>query len=117
MPVSPSDEPTEEEGLSRDGETAEGHEEVEMEKVESEEDDEVNAGRTSKGQKPPKEPTKAEREEHERTHSPYRSWCKHCVKSRARNSPHRNCTPEEPLEELKVPRVHLGYFFMSREDE
>ena len=30
---------------------------------------------------------------------------------------HRNHTPEEPLEELKVPRVHLDYFFMSREDE
>ena len=25
--------------------------------------------------------------------------------------------PDEPLEELKVPRVHMDYFFMSREDE
>ena len=26
-------------------------------------------------------------------------------------------TPEEPLEEVQVPRVHLDYFFMSREDQ
>ena len=25
--------------------------------------------------------------------------------------------PEEPLEEVKVPRAHFDYFFMSREDE
>ena len=117
MPVSPSDEPTQEEGLSRDGETAEEQGAMEMEEVGSEEEDEVQEGRASKGQRPPREPTKAEREEHDRTHCPYRSWCKPCVKSRARNSPHRNCTPDEPLEELKVPRGHLDYFFMSREDE
>ena len=98
MPVSPSDESSIVEGLSRDGETAEEAEEAEMDEAGSERGDEVQEGRMSKGQKPPKEPTKAEREEHERTHCPYRSWCKHCVKSRARNSPHRNCTPEEPLE-------------------
>ena len=97
MLVNPSDEPSIVEGLSRDGETAEGPEEAEMDEADSEREEEVQMGRTSKGQKPPKEPTKAEREGHERTHCPYRSWCKHCVKSRARNSPHRNCTPEEPL--------------------
>ena len=104
MPISPNEEPTAEEGLNQDGETAE-----EMEEVGSKSDEEEEEGRTSKGQKPPKEPTRVEREEHERTHCPYRNWCKHCVKSRARNSPHRNSTPEEPLEELKVPRVHLDY--------
>ena len=90
MPVSPSDEPTQEEGLSRDGETAEGQETAEMEEVGSEEEDEAQEGRASKGQKLAREPTKVEREEHERTHCPYRSWCKHCAKPRARNSPHRN---------------------------
>ena len=25
--------------------------------------------------------------------------------------------PEDPLDEVKVPRVHMDYFFMSREDE
>ena len=116
-PVSPKEDPINEEGLSQNGETDEGQEEVEMEEESSQESDEVQEGRASKGQRPPREPTKAEREEHERTHCPYRNWCKHCVKSRARNSPHRNCVQPDPLEERKVPRVHMDYFFMSREDE
>ena len=41
MPVSPSDEPTQEEGLSRDGETAEGQEGIEMKEVGSDEEDEA----------------------------------------------------------------------------
>ena len=74
-------------------------------------------GRNSVGRKSPKEPTKVEKEEHERTHCPYRSWCEHCVRTRARNGRHRRQVPEEPLEEVKAPRVHFDYFFMSREDE
>ena len=34
-------------------------------------------------------PTLAEREEHERTHIPYRSWCRHCFAARASNPAHR----------------------------
>ena len=34
-------------------------------------------------------PTVAEREEHERTLIPYRSWCRHCVAARASNLAHR----------------------------
>ena len=113
--------------MSQDGETGSEQEqenmEEESEKEADEEDgkedeeEECDEGRTSVGRKSPKEPTKAEKEEHGRTHCPYRSWCPHCVKSRARNAPHRKCVPEEPLEEVKVPRIHLDYFFMSREDE
>lgn len=74
-------------------------------------------GRKSVGRKSPKEPTKVEKEEHERTHCPYRSWCEHCVRARARNGHRRSRVPEEPLEEVKAPRVRFDYFFMSREDE
>ena len=35
----------------------------------------------------------------------------------ARSGHHRSCVPVESLEEAKVPRVHLNYFFMSRGDE
>ena len=69
------------------------------------------------GRKSPKEPTNVKKEEHERTHCPYRSWCEHCVRARARNGHHRSSTPVEPLEEVKVPRVHMDYFLMCREDE
>ena len=34
-------------------------------------------------------PKLAEREEHERTHILYRSWCRHCVAGRASNPAHR----------------------------
>ena len=33
-------------------------------------------------------PTWQERKEHEMTHMPYRSWCRHCVKGRAREVAH-----------------------------
>ena len=41
------------------------------------------------GQKKMMTPTLAEREEHERRHIPYRSWCTHCVAARASNPAHR----------------------------
>ena len=28
----------------------------------------------------PREPTKEEKEKHEKTHMPFRSWCRHCVR-------------------------------------
>ena len=53
------------------------------------EEDEVEEARVAKGKRSPKDPTKKEREEHELTHMPFRSWCEDCVKSRARNAHHR----------------------------
>ena len=49
----------------------------------------VEEARVAVGRKFPKMPTKAEMEEHARTHLPYRSWGRRCAGSRARNSPHR----------------------------
>ena len=80
-------------------------------------DDGVKEARVAKGKKSPKEPTRQEREEHELTHMPFRSWCEDCVKSRAINAHHRTKSAKDPLEEVKVARVHMDYFFMSREDE
>ena len=36
-----------------------------------------------------REPSKAERAEHERTHLPYRTWCKHCVAGRGVATRHK----------------------------
>ena len=77
----------------------------------------VEEGRSSVSRKPIKEPTKAEREEHARTHCPYMSWCPYCVKSRVRNASHRKGACEEPVDEVRVPRVRMDCFFMSREDD
>ena len=91
------------EGLSQDGETGE------------------EEGRKAVGRKGPKMPTKMEQEEHARTHCPYRSWCRHCVQARARSSPHRAGEERKGAEEgvgpAEVPRVAMGYFFMSKADE
>ena len=99
--------------MSQSGETEkadEGEKEMEAGKdamEEEEEEEESSEGRKSVGRKSPKQPTKLEKEERERSHCPYRSWCEHCVRARARNSHHRRQVPEEPLEEVKVPRVHF----------
>ena len=37
----------------------------------------------------PCSPTRAEREEHDSTHLPFRSWCSHCVAGRSDNPAHR----------------------------
>ena len=47
----------------------------------------------------------------------FRSWCEDCVKSRARNAHHRKKADKDPLDEVKVARIHMDYFFMSRDDE
>ena len=36
----------------------------------------------------PSEPTRQERIEHEKTHLPYRSWCRVCVMAKGREDPH-----------------------------
>ena len=40
-------------------------------------------------------PTPQEVRDHERTHLPFRSWCKHCVFGRAKNEPHRKVDKED----------------------
>ena len=52
-----------------------------------EQSDESRAVRV--GQRKTMTPTLAEREEHERTHIPYRGWCRHCVAARAGNPAHK----------------------------
>ena len=78
-----------------------------------EEGDEVKVRRTPKG------PTRREREEHEATHIPYRDWCRHCIRGRAPNRPHRRANPggEEEEESRRVPRISMDYFFMAQEGE
>ena len=63
----------------------------------------------------PCSPTRAEREAHEATHLPFRSWCEECVRGRADNPPHRRRAPEVE-EEHRLPEVHLDYAFLRRAD-
>ena len=56
-----------------------------------------------------------EREVHELTHIPYRSWCRYCVRGRGRNTQHRRQGDEDRRK--GTPRVSMDYFFMSTVDQ
>ena len=78
--------------------------------------EEGEKGREPRAGAIPSMPSKMEREQHELTHTPYRSWRQHCVRARGRNRPHQKNKNEE--EELpKVPRINFDYFFFSHEEE
>ena len=54
-------------------------------------------------------PTKAEIEDHEVHHCPFKAWCRHCVKGRATNRQHRQHKLEDKDENLvPVPRVSIS---------
>ena len=43
----------------------------------------------------PRLPTDKEKEDHERTHLPFRNWCYHCVRGKGRDLDHRKAVDEE----------------------
>ena len=53
-------------------------------------------------------PTEAEVEEHNLTHLPYRSWCRHCVRGRGKEMPHRKLE-----DEAGMPEVHADLCFLA----
>ena len=58
-------------------------------------------------------PSLKERQEHERTHIPYRSWCRHCVAARASNPAHRGRRFATAVGEDKdMKQVSYDYCFM-----
>ena len=89
---------------------------VAMEDMEEKEEveEEGEEGREAVAMPSPMTPSRKEREQHELTHTPYRSWCPHCVRARGRNRAHRaNKEPEKP----GVPIISFDYFVFSDEDE
>ena len=58
----------------------------------------------------PKEPTQQERDEHEATHLPYRSWCKHCVRGRGCREAHKQLQADKSH---AVPHVSMDCCFMG----
>ena len=79
------------------------------------EEEEGEEGRTSKGLAKTMKVSREDREDHNRTHTPYRSWCKYCVRARGKNMAHRKGKKDE--EESTVPRISMDYFYMSQTDE
>ena len=71
----------------------------------------VKKGVVARGMRPAQRMSKQERDEHERTHLPYRDWCDICVKARGRRVAHRLVNKEER------GQVSMDYFYMSSKDE
>ena len=62
----------------------------------------------------PQLPSQTEIDEHNMTHLPFRSWCRHCVRGRAESHPHLWQRPEE----LVIPELHADYYcFLGKADE
>ena len=81
-----------------------GHsEEVEGEEVE-------HGKRDIKKMNDPRKPSEADVIEHNMTHLPYRSWCRHCVRGRGEELPHLS-GGDAPI----IPEVHMDFCFMGDE--
>ena len=73
----------------------------------------VEEVRGMKSAKSPGLPTQAEREAHEETHLPFRSWCPECMAGRCPDQPHKSVVREES----ETPEVGMDYGFMSRKTD
>ena len=63
--------------------------------IESEGDDGREYGTMlAKKMQDPRKPSHAEVDEHMKTHLACRSWCRHCVRGRGKQSPHQAWTQE-----------------------
>ena len=65
----------------------------------------------------PREPTKAEREEHELSHIPPEDWCEFCVRTKSVACPHRSSHPDERRGELQVVAMGLAFMGQQEHDE
>jgi hypothetical protein len=78
-------------------------------------EEEGEEGRHPVRARAPHQVSNEERDIHELTHTPYRAWCRHCVRARGRNTPHRAGEPEHKSK--GVPKIAMDYFFMGKVDE
>ena len=67
-------------------------------------------GRPARGLSTPSEPTVTERALRGLTHLPYRTWCSHCVRAKAKQDPARTVID-------KMPVIQLDYCFMRTAEE
>ena len=77
------------------------------------EDDEGEAGtRTTRKMLNPALPSPDEVLEHNKTHLPFRNWCRHCARGRGVEMAHRTVKQESGL-----PELHLDFAFFGEEGE
>ena len=68
-------------------------------------------GVKSRGIREPKKPSKAEVDEHNLDHIPFRTWCKHCMRGKSKSAPHKSS--EVTGEERGKPVISFDYCFMG----
>ena len=78
--------------------------------MEEEEGELGGEARVPKKLRSPQLPTHDEIDEHCLTHLPFRSWCRHCVRGKARAADHKSQEREDGL-----PEIHLDYCFPGSE--
>ena len=61
----------------------------------------------------PRRPSQAAVDEHELTHLPSRSWCKHCVLGRGEDAPHK----KDDGNELSMPEIHWDFMLLGEEQD
>ena len=106
-------------GMEGDGDEQESEEEFEHKEdtdqdifgsnVEDDDDHEVYEGRKAKSRGKTYEPTQEEFDEHVLTHIPFRSWCAHCVRGKAKNNPHF----KRSIDMDAVPMICVDYTWMG----
>ena len=67
------------------------------------------------GLRRPYEPMEEERREHEITHIPYRSWCRHCVRGKAKRQFHS--LSDQRGQDKAKNTIYMDYFYMGRREE
>ncbi len=65
-------------------------------------DEEADGGTSREVRKmvSPQTPSQQEVDAHELTHLPFRNWCRHCMRGRGKDMPHKK-SPAEKVSELK----------------
>ena len=121
MPVRPSDEAnvkSKSDDEAQDGGTGD-EEDMRCRECGEDDADDMEAGEEElkvKEVRSPGQPSKSEKDHHELTHMPFRSWCKHCVRGKSKESPHRKKTAAEMKEvEEGMPTIHVDYCFQSKD--
>ena len=101
--------------MSESGPVAAGREErgEPVTKFNAELEVEEDEGQVQRAAKAPRLPGAREREEHNLTHCPYRSWCEHCVRGQAKDFPHRAVSGI--FAESDVVRVSMDYCFLTED--
>ena len=61
------------------------------------------------------EPTEKEVNEHNLTHLPFRTWCAHCIRGKAKNPPHKR--QKENEREKRTPVISADYCFLGNEED